>query len=109
MTSLTVQEDDKLIFIKLEDISYFNVEDRYVKVHAKKRAFLTTESLTQLAQKLPVNFINVHRETIVNKAYAQDIQKYFNSRYVIRLNTPEKPKITTGRSYKDEIKAWINP
>lgn len=109
MTSLTVQKDDKLIFIKLEEISHFTSEDRYVKVHTKRGNYLTSESLTKLEQKLSDNFIRVHRAMIINKKYVQDIQKYFNSRYVIRLNTPENSKITTGRSYKDEIKAWINP
>lgn len=107
MTSLTVKKDDKLVFIKLDDISYFKAEDRYVTVYTAKNKYLTEESLTKLEEKLPVDFIRIHRSAIVNKNYVLDIQKYFNSRYVVRLNTSKNTKITSGRSYNKKIKTWI--
>lgn len=108
MTSITVKKEGKLIFIKLEDVSHFSAEERYVAVHAKEGVFLTDESLSQLEQKLPANFLRVHRAVILNKNYVSEVQKYFNSRYVITLKVNKETKITTGRSYNEMIKKWIN-
>ncbi|SHG56017.1 two component transcriptional regulator, LytTR family [Salegentibacter echinorum] len=108
MTSLTVKKDDKLVFIKLEEVSHFSAEERYVAVHAKEGKFLTEEPLDQLEQKLPDNFLRVQRSAIINKDYVREVQKYFNSRYVITLKAKKETKITTGRSYKEMIKKWMN-
>lgn len=107
MTSITVKKDDKLVFIKLEEVSHFSAEERYVAVHAKEGKFLTEEPLSQLEQKLPANFLRVQRATIINKDYVSEVQKYFNSRYVINLMNKKKTKIISGRNYNKMIKNWI--
>jgi two-component system LytT family response regulator len=107
MTSLTVKKGDKLVFIKLEDISHFKAEERHVLVHAKEDNYLTEEPLSQLEQKLPVQFLRVHRGFIVNTDHIKDAQKYFNSRYIITLNNKKATSITSGRSYNEAIKQWM--
>ncbi|NMH88996.1 LytR/AlgR family response regulator transcription factor [Flavivirga algicola] len=108
MTSITVKRGGKLIFIKLENISHFKADERYVSIHSKGETYLTQEPLSRLEQKLPDNFLRVHRGIIINKDYVNDIQKYFNSRYVIALRDKKNTNITTGRRYNDVIKAWID-
>lgn len=108
MTSITVKKEGKLIFIKLEEVSHFSANERYVAVHSKSGSFLTEESLAGLEQKLPDNFLRVHRAAIINKNYVRDVQKYFNSRYVITLQDKKGTCITSGRSYTSQIKSWMN-
>ena len=107
MTSLTVKKGDKLIFLKLEEISHFNADERYVSVHSKEDNYLIEETLTQLVEKLPDNFLRVHRGVIINTDFIKEVQKYFNSRFVITLNNSKKSSITTGRSYNEAIKIWM--
>lgn len=104
MSSITVKKKGKLIFIKLEEVSHFAADERYVSVHSKNGLFQSNIPLSQLEQKLPSNFLRVHRSVIINKNSINEVQKYFNSRYVITLDNPKKTKITTGRSYYDKIK-----
>lgn len=108
MTSITVKKGDKLIFLKLENISHFKADERYVTIHANHENYLTEEPLAQLEQKLPAPFLRVHRSIIINTEYIKEVQKYFNSRFVITLNNPKKTSITTGRSYNAAIKTWMN-
>ena len=107
MTSITVKKDGKLIFIKLEEVSHFSAEERYVAVHSKGGRYLTEESLSQLEQKLPNKFLRVHRAVIINKDYVIEVQKYFNCRYVIILQNKETTSVTSGRTYTSQIKSWI--
>ena len=108
MTSITVKKGDKLVFVKLEDVSHFEAGDKYVNVHTNNEIHLSEQSLTQLEQKLPDNFLRVHRAVIINTDFVKEVQKYFNSRFVITLNNPKKSSLTTGRSYNQAIKEWMN-
>ncbi|MFI0429663.1 LytR/AlgR family response regulator transcription factor [Mariniflexile sp. HMF6888] len=107
MTSITVKKAEKLVFIKLEDVSHFEASEKYVTVHTKNEQHLSEQSLVQLEQKLPTNFLRVHRAVIINTDYVKDVQKYFNSRFIITLNNQKMSNITTGRSYNEAIKVWM--
>lgn len=107
MTSITVKKGDKLIFIKLDEVTHFEADEKYVIVHTSKENHLIEQSLSQLEMKLPENFLRVHRSVIVNMNQVLEVQKYFNSRFVITLNNNRKTSITTGRSYNTIIKNWM--
>ncbi|MBD0836417.1 LytR/AlgR family response regulator transcription factor [Aestuariibaculum suncheonense] len=107
MTSISVKKDDKLVFIKLEDVTYFESDERYVFVYNSKGKFLIEQSLSKLEEKLPDYFLRVHRSIIINTEYVEEIQKYFNSRYSIKLNNKGITQVTSGRSYLQVIKDWI--
>ena len=108
MTSITVKKGDKLIFVKLEEVTHFEADEKYVSVHTNKDIHLTEQSLSQLELKLPDFFMRIHRSVIVNKNYVTEVQKYFNSRFVITLNNSKKTSITSGRSYTEQIKNWMD-
>lgn len=108
MTSITVKKGDKLIFIKLDEVTHFEADEKYVTVYTNKENHLIEQSLSQLELKLPQAFIRVHRSVILNKNQVLDVQKYFNSRFVITLNNNRKTSITSGRSYNTTIKDWMD-
>lgn len=108
MTSITVKKGDKLIFVKLEEVTHFEADEKYVSVHTDKEIHLIEQSLSQLELKLPDFFMRVHRSIILNKNQVIEVQKYFNSRFVIRLNNSMKTSITSGRSYNTIIKDWMD-
>jgi two-component system, LytTR family, response regulator len=108
MTSITVKKGDKLIFIKLDEVTHFEADEKYVTVYTNKENHLIEQSLSQLELKLPQTFIRVHRAVILNTNQVLDVQKYFNSRFVITLNNNRKTSITSGRSYNTTIKDWMD-
>jgi DNA-binding LytR/AlgR family response regulator len=108
MTSITVKKDDKLIFIKLENVAFFEADNNYTSINSDLGRHLSTAAISLLEEKLPEHFMRVHRSIIINKNYVNNIQKYFNSRYIITLNNKKQTQITTGRTYNTIIKNWID-
>ena len=108
MTSITVKKNDKLIFIKLDDISFFEADNNYTNIICESGLYLSTESISNLENKLPDNFLRIHRGIIINKDFVNDIQKYFNSRFIITLKDKKLSRVTSGRSYNNIIKEWIS-
>lgn len=107
VTSIPVKKGDTTIFIKLEEILYFKANDKYVTVYTVGGEELIEQSLTKLEEKLPSNFLRIRRGLLVNTNFVNQIQKYFNSRFVISLE-PTNTKLISGRSYKEKIKNYIN-
>lgn len=108
MTSITVKKGDKLIFIKLDEVIHFEADEKYVTLYTAKENHLIEQSLSQLELKLPDYFMRVQRSVIVNKNQVLEVQKYFNSRFMITLNNIKKTRITSGRSYNAVIKNWMD-
>ncbi|MEC5166715.1 DNA-binding LytR/AlgR family response regulator [Flavobacterium sp. PL11] len=48
MTSITVKINDKLIFIKLDNVTYFEADNNYTTIHSQFGSFLITESISRL-------------------------------------------------------------
>lgn len=107
MTTIAVKKSDKIVLVKLAEVSHFKATDKYVTLYTDKGEELIEQSLTKLEENLPVNFLRVHRSIIVNSDYIKEFQKYFNNRYIVVLNTKSKLSITTGRSYKEQVKRWV--
>jgi two-component system LytT family response regulator len=108
MTSITVKKKDKILFLKLEDVTYFEAQEKYVSIHTNQSTELIEQSLTKLEERLPDHFLRVHRKYVINIHFIQDFQKYFNSRYIITLKDRKKTSITSGRSYKEQLTAWMD-
>nr|WP_315151590.1 LytTR family DNA-binding domain-containing protein [uncultured Flavobacterium sp.] len=108
MTSITVKKGDKLFFIKLDEVTHFEADEKYVSVYTDKENHLIEQSLSQLELKLPDNFIRVHRSVIINRNYVSEVEKYFNSRFAIRLNNHKKTSVISGRSFNEDIKNWMD-
>ncbi|MCH4552185.1 LytR/AlgR family response regulator transcription factor [Aestuariibaculum lutulentum] len=107
MTSITIKKGDKIVFIKLEEVLYFEAEEKYVTVYTPNEKHLSEQSLLSLEQKLPKEFLRVHRSIIVNTNHVKEVQKYFSNRFIISLNNNSKTSITTGRTYNEIIKKWM--
>ncbi|TCO07894.1 LytR/AlgR family response regulator transcription factor [Natronoflexus pectinivorans] len=109
ITSITIKKGNKLFFVKLDDVSYFQADERYVKiqtVHGENH--ITEKPLKELAEKLPNSFIRIHRSIIVNKKSVRELQNYFNCKYVFIMNDKFRTKLYSGRSFQAQIKKWID-
>lgn len=108
ITTLTVKEKDRMRFIKLEDILYFESLDKYVTVYTEGRKQLCEQSLGQLEAKLPKEFIRIKRSLIVNKKQVKEVFKYFNSRYGFIMKDKSATQLISGRSFKEQLDLWLD-
>ena len=104
-TTIPVKVGDRVIFIRLDEVSYFKADEKYVSVVTKhSKSYTLDSSLKKLEDKLPAYFIRIHKSYLVNKNLLKEIRKYFNNRFVLILDDYDQSKITSGRSYYQEVK-----
>jgi len=64
---LLVKDDGRVFVVQTDDIHWIEAADNYVRLHARRRAYLMRESIKSLEQRLdPRRFVRAHRSAIVN-------------------------------------------
>ena len=103
--TLTVKLGDKILLIKLSDIVHVQAEDKYVFLHTEDgKKHLTDFTLSALEEKLPEEFLRIHRSEIINTEYIKEIRKGFNGALVFVLNNAEETRVTSSRSNSEALR-----
>jgi two-component system LytT family response regulator len=109
LISIPVKMGERILLIRLEEIAFFEAEDKYVYLcTSDDKKYLIDYSLTTLEEKLPPHFTRASRSVMVNQHYIKEIQKYFSGRYILLINNKSQTKITTGLSYADRVRAMLD-
>lgn len=99
--SVLVRDGDKVWFIKLEEIRYFESDGNYVKVHFEKFRPLILRSLNSLEERLdPKLFFRVNRKFIVNLNQIVKIENWFNGGLQVQLSCGTKLEISRRQTIK---------
>nr|MBI1231771.1 response regulator [Cytophagales bacterium] len=107
-SSIPIKIGDRVIFLRLDEVSYIQADEKYVSIVTKHaKSYILDSSLKKLEEKLPVYFIRVHKSYLVNKNLLKEIRKHFDSRFVLIMDDYSQSKITTGRTYFQAIKSLV--
>lgn len=103
--SISVKSGEKILFIPLTEISFFEAEDKYVFLNTTDgKQYLTNYTIASLEEKLPENFIRVSRSSIINSLLIKELQKYFSGKYLVIMRDTKASKIETGSAYGENLK-----
>ncbi|MBE9461536.1 LytR/AlgR family response regulator transcription factor [Dyadobacter subterraneus] len=104
ITTIPVKSGNKITLIHMADICFFEAKDKYVYIHTYEGESLIDYSLGYLQERLPEQFLRVHRGFIINKLTIREIHKYFKGTYILVMNDSKGTKIKSAYSYSDEIR-----
>lgn len=109
ITSIPVKRGDKITLIKLQDIVFLEAKEKYVFIHdIEGREHLVDYTLTELEEKLPKQFLRVHRAFIINKERIKEIRKYFDGKFILIMDNKANTNITSGSSFTQEVRSLFN-
>ena len=105
-------ENDDVVFLKTEyrvvkvsisDIRYVEAMSEYLKVYldSDKKPIVTLLSMKKMEERLPANFMRIHRSYIVNLTKIQEVNK---NRVIIDADT----YLPIGDMYKDTFQAYLD-
>lgn len=104
-TALPIRAGDRITLIRFEQITYLEAEDKYVYIYTQEgQKYLTDQTLTVLAEKLPENFFRIQKSYIINKDKIREMHRHFNGRYLFVMEDKAATRLTSGRTYYDEIR-----
>ncbi|MBL7758609.1 MAG: response regulator transcription factor [Chitinophagaceae bacterium] len=104
-TALPIRTGDRITLLRFEQIIYLEAQDKYVYVYTVDgQKYLTDQSLTSLAEKLPGQFYRIQKSYILNKERIREMHRHFNGRYLFVMDDKNATRLTSGRTYYDDIK-----
>lgn len=96
---IKTQHKDNIRLIPVEEIDYFQAEDKYTLVMTAQGESLIKKSIKGLSQELdPNQFWQIHRSTIVNVSKIENISRSLTGRGILKIkNRPES--LIVSRNY----------
>jgi len=92
--------------IELNDIFYFQAEDKYVTVKYRDGEVLMEEPLKSLEARFSETFIRIHRNALVAKKQLKAIRKDQQGRYLIELKDIND-KIEVSRRHVSAVRKFL--
>ena len=93
-----IKKNDMLVKVMEKEILFVSVEGRYCKICLSKESFLVQLSLKKFLQICSTNFVQTHRNYIVN---FDKIEKVFLKDYLVLLKNGAR--VSISRKYKQEF------
>ncbi|MGZ5219647.1 MAG: LytR/AlgR family response regulator transcription factor [Chitinophagaceae bacterium] len=104
-TALTIKTGDRIILLRFESVIYLEAQDKYVYVYmADGQKHLTDQSLSSLSEKLPIQFCRIQKSYIINKEKIREMHRHFNGRYLFIMEDKTGTRLTSGRTYHEDLK-----
>ena len=103
---IQVKLGDRVLLVDVNDILYFESQDKYTNVHTKDHMYIIDNTLLTLEEKLDSNtFMRIHRSTIVNVDWIAEIQKYIGGKLQVKLKDEKNTLLVVSRSYTDQVRS----
>jgi DNA-binding LytR/AlgR family response regulator len=85
-------------------IFYVQAEGDYSRVHTYDRAYLSTSSLGELAEKLGSGFVRIHRSYLVNLVKVSGIRRVTPDRVRLQLDDSARSELDVARRQSRELR-----
>ena len=94
-----VKDGEKCWFVKLKDVSLFESEGNYVRVHFDGHKPLILKSLNSLSEKLNNRlFFRANRKYIINLLWLENIESWENGNLIVTLKGGRRIEISRRQS-----------
>lgn len=107
LEKLTLNKEGKLVVVSIKDIYYIEAIDKEIKIFTSCDVLFTKLKLNELEDFLPLSFFRSHRSYIVNLDKVIEIEPWFNSTFLLKLESLNF-KIPVSRNKTKEIKELLH-
>ena len=103
---IVVRNGERFDIVAVDSIDWIESANNYVELHCGPKQHLLGETLTSLETRLdPDTFVRIHRCRIVNISRITVVHALLGGTYELELRGGAR--VTSGRQYKDAIRAFI--
>ena len=102
---LSSRVGDKVEVIELSRVTHLYAEDKLTFAATPGKNYILDLTIAELEAKLdPRRFVRIHRATLVNVAFVQELYTYFGGKMLMRLKNDQKTELAVSRERVKELK-----
>jgi two-component system, LytTR family, response regulator len=96
---------DRVEFVDLSLVTHFFAEDKLTYAATAAKNHVVDWTISELESKLdPKQFVRVHRSSIVNVAYVQELYSFFGGKWILRLRDSAKTEVTVAKERARDLR-----
>ncbi len=101
--TLFLKTEYRIVKVSISDIRYVEAMSEYLKVHLKSqpKPIVTLLSMKKMEERLPANFMRIHRSYIINLDAIQEVNK---NRVIMDAET----YLPVGDNYKETFQHYLD-
>ena len=105
-SNICVRKSSGLKLIPVDEVMYFQADQKYITVHHINGDDLIDEPLKDLADEFSGSFIRIHRSVLIAAAYLDRMDKNTDGQYQVWLKQFDSP-LPVSRRHATEVKARL--
>lgn len=96
---------ERIHLVETARVTHFFAEDKLTFAATPEKNWVVDRTIAELEEKLdPRRFVRIHRSTIVNLAFVDELLTWFGGRMLIRLKDAKKTELPVSRDRLKELK-----
>ncbi len=102
LTRISARVGDKLVVMRLADVSWIEADGDYMRIHSKGHSMLVRMTMRDLEQRLdPSTFVRVHRSSVINVDFVASVELLSHGEQVAALT--DGVRVRVGRTYRPAL------
>jgi two-component system LytT family response regulator len=100
---------ERVIFVDLSSVTHFYAKDRLTYAATGQKDYVVDTTINELEHKLdPARFIRIHRSTLLNLAFVEEVHSWFAGGMVVRLKDGKRTQLQIARDRVRELKTCLD-
>jgi two-component system LytT family response regulator len=96
---------ERIQILELANVTHFFARDKLTYAATEARNYVVDHTVSDLEQRLdPKHFCRIHRSTLVNLAWAKEVDAWFAGRLLLRLKDAKRTELQVARERAQELK-----
>jgi two-component system LytT family response regulator len=107
---IAIKAKGRILFVDPTRVSLVQAQGNYVLLQGPLGSYLLRESISDVEEKLKLyGFVRIHRSTLVNAAFVDEIQPWHTGEYILRIKGGKE--LAVSRTYKKNLNSlaqlWV--
>jgi two-component system LytT family response regulator len=96
---------DRVVFVEIGKVTHFYAKDKLTYAATASKDYAVDITISELEEKLdPAIFIRIHRATLLNLNYVEELSSWFGGGLVVRLKDGKRTELQIARDRVKEVK-----
>lgn len=106
LSRISIKLGNRTYFIAMQQVEYILSSGNYLEVFANQKVHIIRETMTRFIQKLPANFLRVHKSSIVNTDFIAELIAIGYGDYELKMKNDKTLRVS--ESYKQDLLQALN-
>ena len=96
---------ERVVFVEVGKVTHFYAKDKLTYAATASKDYVIDATISDLEERLdPALFLRIHRATLLNLNYVDEVSSWFGGGMVVRLNDGKRTELPISRDRLREVK-----